>query len=74
MHNRFVFTDLCILEWNLNGLFTNLNGHCYCKLQSPYFWEAIKGPTYLDVSQPTYLDVSQVQGFGTKIECCEPTC
>ena len=43
MHNRFLFTDLCILEWNLHGLFTNINGCRYNKLHSPYFWEAIKG-------------------------------
>ena len=67
MHNRFVFTDLCILEWNLHGLFTNLNGHRYCKLQSPYFWEAIKGAHIFGCIETHHkadeIDQIQIKGY-----------
>ena len=68
MQNRFVFTDLCILEWNIRGIFTNIGGFRYNKLQSPYFWQAIKGARIFGLIETHHTadDIDQIQIKGYK--------
>ena len=68
MQNRFVFTDLCILEWNIRGIFTNIGGVRYNKLQSPYFWQAIKGARIFGLIETHHTadDIDQIQIKGYK--------
>ena len=67
MQNRFMSTDLCILEWNMHDLFSNLGGFRYCKLQSPYFWQAIKGAKIFSLIETHHtandIDELQIKGY-----------
>ena len=67
MQKEFSSTDLCILEWNIHGIFTNIGGFRYSKLNSPYFWQAIKGAKIFGLIETHHtsdeIDQLQIKGY-----------
>ena len=42
LQGNFSMSNLSIMSYNIHGLFSNVNGFRYSKLESPYFLDVIK--------------------------------
>ena len=68
MHDKFKFTDLPIVSWNLHGVFSRISGFRYNKLCSPYFFEAINGAKIFSLIETHHMaeEIDQIQLDGYK--------
>ena len=69
----FSFTELSIQSWNIHGLFQNINGFQYNKLDSPYITQQIKNKKIFGFIETHHTsdDVDRLQLLGYK---CYQTC
>ena len=61
-------TDLPIVSFNIHGVFTNLGGFRYCKLQSPDFFNAVNNAKIFGLIEThhTASEIDQIQIAGYK--------
>ena len=68
MCDKLYFTDLPIVSWNIHGLFSRQSGFRSCKLQSPFFKDAIGNAKIFGLLETHHLasEIDQIQLEGYK--------